>query len=393
MNKNIGRQIVLALAIIGVGGGIARVLVALSPEADRGSGNASPLAVEVMELHTQTTPVKVVATGTVEAAEVIDVVPEVTGRIVWHSKSMVPGGRLKRGETFARIDSREYALNVSQEKSRVRSAELELELENGRGEVAAREWKLLKGSDVENAPPLALRRSQLEAAEISLEAAKSGLKLAQLNLERATLKAPFNATVVSENLDVGQRVSPNQSVARLVGTDMFWVRVGIRIEQLAEIDIPGMNAEQGSAVVVRQRLSDGSTISREGRVLRLIKELDPQTRRAQLMVSIPNPLSPDDTQIPVLPGAYVEVEITGRAVDDVAAVPSASVYDRSAVWLVENGSLVRRDVRVRFSDAETVFVSGEFESGALLVTSPLSSPITGAKVTTQRATTAARGPE
>ncbi|MEL6548189.1 MAG: efflux RND transporter periplasmic adaptor subunit, partial [Myxococcota bacterium] len=334
---------------------------------------------------------RVQASGTVEPAQSVNVVPEVSGRITWRSKTLVPGGRIKKGETFARMDGREYALAVAQEKGRVRSAQLELELEKGRGEVAAREWELLRGKKGDQkASPLALRTSQLEAAQINLESAKSGLARAQLNLERTSLRAPFNATVVSEDLDIGQRVGPNAAVARLVGTDEGWVRVGVRVEDLASIDIPGLNGDSGSPVKVTQRLSNGKTIEREGKVLRLVEELDPQTRRAQLLVSVPTPLAVGDGGLPLLPGAYVEVEIEGRGLDGVARVPSAAVYGGDTIWIVENSKLVRKNVEVRFSDNDFAFITGDIEAGVQVVTSPLSGPIDGMPVSATPTATAAR---
>ncbi len=380
----------VSLAIIAGGFVVARAIVTLEPEANRSTGKAAPTPVRITELQQKATTVRIAATGTVEPAAAINVVPEVTGRVGWRSPKLLPGGRFAKGETLARLDGREYAFAVDQEEARVRSAALELELERGRGEVAEREWKLLRGDAEGEASPLASRKSQLEAAQISLEAAKSGLGRAQLNLERTYLRAPFNVTVVSEDLNVGQRVGPTGSVARLVGTDEFWVRAGVRVEDLASIAIPGTNAETGSIATVRQRLSDGAVIEREGRVIRLVEELDPQTRRAQLLVSVKKPLEGGESGLPLLPGAYVEVEIAGREVGGVAEVPAVSVYNGDTIWVVRDSKLERRDVQVRFANGDSVFISGELEEGLQLVTSPLSNPIDGMPVAPSSTATAAR---
>lgn len=380
----------VSLAILVGGFIVARGIVALKPEANKSTGKAAPAPVQTRDLQRKSAQVRVTANGTVEPAEAIDLVPEVTGRVVWRSPKLLPGGRFTKGEILARLDGREYALAVEQEKARVRSAELELELEEGRGEVAAREWQLLRGKDKGEASPLALRSSQLDAARISVEAAKSGLGRAQLSLERTTLRAPFNATVVSENLHLGQRVGPTGAVARLLGTDEFRVRVGVRVEDLASIAVPGLNADEGSAATVTQRLSDGSTIVREGRVIRLVEELDAQTRRAQVLVAVAKPLAIEEGQLPLLAGAYVEVQITGREVGGVAEVPAASVYGGNTIWVVNDSKLERRQVQIRFVDGETVFISGELEDGLELVTSPLSNPIDGMPVVASGRATAAR---
>ncbi|MEO1171304.1 MAG: efflux RND transporter periplasmic adaptor subunit, partial [Myxococcota bacterium] len=323
MNGRVISTVLICVVIIAVAVGMASGIVALKPAVKKGTGEAPPTPVTVTELSRQPTAVIVRATGTVEPAQAIDVVPEVAGRVVSRSPKLLPGGRFNKGELLARIDSRQYALAVAQEKARVRSSALELELEKGRVEVAAREWELLKGKkpDTEGSP-LALRQSQLEAAKVNLEAAESGLARARLDLERATLRAPFNATVVSEDLDIGQRVGTNAPVARLVGTDVFWVRVGVRVQDLGAIAFPDAKGGGASAVRVVQTLSDGTTIERAGSVLRLIEELDPQTRRAQVLVEVPKPLHAEGDGLPLLPGAYVDVAITGREMPGIAQVPS-----------------------------------------------------------------------
>lgn len=377
-------KITLPFLIIGMGFLVARALMAVAPQAGRKQGDAEPMTVEVFEARLGRARVRVQATGTVEAAEVVDVVPEVAGRIVWRAKQLLPGGRFGKDETLARIDAREYALAVEQERAQVRAAALEVELEQGRGKVAAREWELLKGDGAPKKSPLVLRRSQLETTQANLAGAKSGLARAKLNLERTTLRAPFNATVVTESVAIGQRVGPTGPVAQLVGTDEFWVRVGVRVEALRDIEIPGLNAEsEGSPARITQRMSDGSTIVRNGRVIRLVEKLDPQTRRAQVLISIPQPLVPGGDGLPLLPGAYVEVEIVGTEVSNVASVPRNAVYDGQRVWTVNDGALKPVQVAVRFAQDDEVFVSGALEDGTMVVVTPLATPVEGARVDPQ----------
>lgn len=370
---------VLPGLILVAGLAVTTMLFVISPKTQRAVEPPDPRPVEIIEVFPSAMPIKISATGNVEAAISVNLIPEVTGGIVWRSKKLGAGGRFQKGETLARIDPREYELAVAQERARVRSAELELELEKSRGEIAAREWQLLKGNETSN-NKLALRKSQLDAAEIQVAASKSGLARAQLNLERTSLRAPFNASVIDENLDIGQRVGPNQSVARLIGTDEFWVRVGIGVEELGSIAIPDVNAENGSQVRIVQRLADGSFVKRTGTVLRLIEELEPQTRRAQLIIAVRNPLDPGTTGIPLLPGSFVTVEIQGRELPRVAPIPPEALYDGETIWLEHDGTIQPLNVKVRFSSSETLYVVGDLPPKLRLVSSRLSSPFAGMAV-------------
>ena len=206
----------------------------------------------------------VTATGLIAPEREVSVIPEVAGRIVFVSDRLVPGGRFQEGEVMARIDARDYELAVDQQRGLVRSSELELEMEGARQEIALAEWRLL--GDGGDPSPLVLRQSQLAAAEMNLSANRSALARAQLGLERTELRAPFNATVLSESVDEGQVVGPQSQVARLIGTDNVRVLLSVRLEDLKLIDVP-VDGEAGSSVLVRQRVGLGRVVERTGRVV------------------------------------------------------------------------------------------------------------------------------
>ncbi len=378
------RQVLLPLLILLVGVLIAAGFMATRPRAERTESEAEPPLVRVVRVEPGPADARVQASGVVQAARQVSVVPQVSGRIVKQSKKLRPGGRFVEGEVLARIDPRDYRLAIRSERSRVRQAELELELETGRQSIAEREWRLLGDEDVGDAPPLALRKPHLETAKRKLEAARSGLERAKLNLERTWLRAPFDAMVVSENLEVGQVVGPGGPVATLIGTREFWVMVSVPVERLALLDVPGMNGTEGSRALVTQDLDEGTRVTVEGRVIGLGAQLDPQTRTAQLLVAIEDPLEQAAGGVPILPGAFVQVEIVGRTMDQVAEVPRRAVVDGDCVWLVDaEGKLTRRKVSIAWRGEESVFVSGGLEAGERVVTTPLALPVEGMPVRIQ----------
>jgi multidrug resistance efflux pump len=138
------------------------------------------------------------ATGVVQPALEVTVSPEVASRLVEVSPSLEPGGRLAEGEVIARIDPRDYRLAIRQEERRLRSAELEVQTEEGRGRVARREWEILGAGRSEEEAGLALRRPHREVVEASLDAARATLERARLSLSKTVIRAPWNAVVIDE---------------------------------------------------------------------------------------------------------------------------------------------------------------------------------------------------
>ncbi|MCA9558798.1 MAG: efflux RND transporter periplasmic adaptor subunit, partial [Myxococcales bacterium] len=283
------------------------------------------------------------------------------------------GGRLEAGATVLRIERRDYETQVSQAKAAVERAALELELERGRKSIADREWKLLGEGDKADARSRAraLREPQLKNAEAQLEAAKAQLEQARANVRRTTLEAPFNALVVSESVDLGQLVSPQAMVARLVGTDAFWVEVAVPVADLHWLQVPGATAQ-----VVHD--TGGARVVKQGTVVRLMGDLDPVGRMARLLVEVPAPL---DGETPLLLGAYVDVEIGGKPVEDVFEVPRVALREGDTLWVMGvDGTLEIRPATITRRLRDRVLVSDGLRAGDQLIVSRLPSPVPGMKV-------------
>jgi RND family efflux transporter MFP subunit len=358
------------VAVFGVGATVA--MIALKPEEARSNPEPKQPSVQVLAPQWGSFAQRIQTTGVVEPAQQVTVMPQVSGMIVEVSEDLVPGGRLSQGQTLARIDGRDYRLAIQQEQSRVRQAELELQLEHGRTDIAAREWELLEG---QGEPDLALRRPHLESAKTSLQSAQSGLERAELNLSRTHLRAPFNAVVLSESVDEGQVVGATGSVATLAGTDLFWVRVPVPVERIQGLDIPGSRA------VVTVELG-AQRIEREGQVLGLEGQLDPQSRTATVLVGVEHPLDPPEGEPPLLLGSFVDVELVGRRGDGVVASIPRDYIDEGAVWVADElDQLQRREVQIAWVSGSEAYLDSGLQPNDRLVTGGLGFPVPGMGLT------------
>ncbi|MCP4658069.1 MAG: HlyD family efflux transporter periplasmic adaptor subunit, partial [bacterium] len=178
---------------------------------------------------------------------------------------------------------------------------------------------------------------------------------------------------------------PQSRLATLVGTDEFWVQISVPVERLDWFDVPGLGAEQGSEVRVVHDAGPGKRIVRSGRVVRLLGDLDPRGRMAQLIVSVEDPLAlekdSDTPRMPLLLGSYVSVEIPGREIADVYKVPRVALHDGSRVWLMaQDGSLDIRDVRVIWREDDAVYVQQGLTDGERIITSRIAAPVQGMRL-------------
>ncbi len=413
----------LAVVLLGAAGAVSSYWLTHKPAAQQRPPQKSAVLVEAVPVSPEEHQVVIDAFGTVVPSRSTPLSARVGGEIEWLSPSFVPGGRFEKGERVAVIDPSDYELALAQAEAEVRrldgvvaqcrsdinrlenqvlQSESNLKLEIGQQSVAQREYELF-GDDVsEEDLELLLRKPQLQTAEAALKAAEAGLQTAEaacdaaiasreaaqtavekakLDLERTVIRAPFNAQIRSRAVDLGAQISAGMQLAEIVDTDWFWVEAAVPVSALRWLDVPGLSAKQGSTAWVFYEAAWGPEDHREAEVLRLASELEPGGRLARLIVSVPDPLGlgPEKTGQPALIlGAYVRVELHGKTVPDVAAIPRGALRDGNRVWLMlPDGSLEIRNVEPVWGDEDRVYIGDDLREGEMLVTSDLAAPVAG----------------
>ncbi len=399
------RRVTVPILILVIAAASAALMLANPITPDRLEVGERLVPVEVMAIAHTSEEVVVKAQGTVSAAQQIQVRPEVAGRIVELSPSLVPGGRFAAGETIAVVDDRDYRVQRVARQEAVARARLALRQERAQQAVAEEEWQLLEDSVPagDDNRDLVLRIPQIEQAEAAVAAAEGGLAKADLDLERCAITAPFNALVLREQVDLGQLVGPQTEVATLAGIDAYWVQVSLPLEHLEWIEIPGRGARRGAtargatATIVQR--AGSVEIRRQGRVERLLGDVDPAGRMARLLIVIDDPLNnherPGGSELPLLIGSYVTAEIHGRTIDRAIVIPRRAlreVHDggdggaREGLWIMDaDDRLATREAEVVWRSEDTVIVADGLGDGERLITSTIATPIEGMKLTVSRA--------
>jgi RND family efflux transporter MFP subunit len=374
-------QILLVIAFLGGAVALASYYMKTSPKAKprKRAPGISLVRVEPVQFRSERYGVE--SLGTVVGAKNVLLAPKVNGEVIEISQEMEPGGFFNHGNLMVTIDPSEYKLNILLLQSDVDKAKSNLELEMGNQRIAEKEFEIL-GEDASDAEKnLMLRAPQLGTARSNLRSAEAKLTQARLDLSRTLVKAPFSCTVLSKNVDVGSRVGPTTTLAEITGTDTFWVKLTIPVEQLRWLHIPSSTTEKGSEVQIFLNQNTESAMYRTGKIIRLAADLEKQGRMAVVYVAVDDPLclkKENKTKPRLLLGSFVRAEISGREFSEMAVIKRDHLRENDRVWILKNDNTLEiRNVTIAARTQDKILIKSGLQEGEKLIISNLATPVEG----------------
>ncbi len=369
------------IAVLLVGGLLAGLVLASKKPIEKQPRPSSAPLVRVLEASPATVQMRVSTHGTVVPRTESALVPEVAGRVVWVSPSLVSGGFFTAGDPLLEIEALDYEL--AREQARARLARAQSDLANART-AHRRQIDLAKQQAAsEAARDDAINR--LRVAEAAKREAVAALAKAERDLARTKIEAPYEGRVRSEQVDVGQFVNRGVSVATIYAVDVAEVRLPIQDEELAFLDLSLTGtSELGDAPLATVRLKArfaGRDHVWDGAVVRTEGELDPKTRMVNVIAQVRDPYAMTDDKPPFSVGLFVEAEIFGAEAANIVVLPREALRGSEQVLVVDDDDKLRfRRVDVLRVSRDEVFLRGGLVRGDRICISPLETPIEGMAV-------------
>jgi len=339
-------------------------------------------------------PVEIDSFGTVKPRTQSMLVAQVSGLIIDIKEQFREGGFFEKGDVLLQLDDRDLKAEVKSAQANLLNAEQNLLEEQARGRQALTDWQRL-GNESEPSI-LVLRKPQLAAAQAQVLSAQAQLEKAQLNLERTKIKAPYAGRVLNRSVDLGQVVSNNMQLATIYATDSVEIRLPIKNKDLPFINLPeqyrdGAKNQRGSAVNFTSDLIGEQQW--QGQLIRTEGAIDESAQQLYVVAKINDPYkSTSDNQYPVKIGQYVKAKINGKVASQVLVIPNSAIYQGSYVYVVENGTLQRKNIALAWQNALQGIVSKGLEAGSQLVLTPLGQVSSGTPVQIMDATLKAQKP-
>ncbi len=383
---NITFRLVIVLAVIAGAVGISYYWISNTPTTERRPPKPESVLVTVEKVSRQAERALLKMLGTVIPAKQIQLAARITGQVTEVNPSFIPGGIFKADEVILQVDKRDYELAVAQKSATLTQARADVSIEMGQQEVAKSEYELLMGTIETTDLDLLLRKPQLEAKKAAVSITESTLEKAELDLERTTIYAPFNAVVLDRNVELGAYVSPGSSLATLAGTDMFWIEVSVPVGDLRWISAGEKEDEPGSRVRVYDAAAWGEGVYREGYVKQVLPDIEAGGRMARVLVAVEDPLAlntEESSGRALLLNAFVRVEIEGKEIPGIARISRDFLREGTTVWVMtRENTLEIRKAEVIWSSEDEVFLSDGVKDGELLVTSDMAIPVQGTPLRT-----------
>ena len=378
------KRILIPLGIIITGILIFLVMGSMATKPEKKDIIKKPPIVEVFNVSSGTVVFEIESQGSIAPRTETTLVSEVSGQIKKVSEKFVVGGFFKKGEQLLEIDPISYEVALLQSQARLDGANAKLVEERARGKQAAREWSLT-GRSSKNAPILALRKPQLQQAKADVKAAKADVKNAEIKLQRTKITAPYDAMLKSKMVDIGQYVTTGTQLAATFAVDYAEIRLPIKEQDLAYIDIPAMGVlnQKGSQVEL-STFQAGKIRKWSTFITRSEGIVDATSRVNYVVAKIDDPyglLSENKMMEPIRIGTFVKARILGIEMDNIISIPRKAVHGENEIYLLDKDrKLNLSKVDILRSDSNNIYISTGLSDGEQVVLTKLATAVDGMKL-------------
>ncbi len=311
--------------------------------------------------------------GTVEARRRSRIAAEIGGRVIeiMHREgALVVAGdplvRLSNVSHVARLDLAKQGVSVS--RSRLEDACLLRD----RARRELKRTQQLAENYVASEDRLDALQYSYDSARVACEAARAELaqahaqnELAEAELAKTVIYAPFNGVIAEVNVELGEWVTPSPPlltsppVIDLIDPTSIFVSA-----PMDEVDSGAIRAGLEVKLTVDSRPGE-TFVGTVSRVAPYVLDQEAQNRTLEIEVSI------DDAEVAasLLPGTSADVEVILEKRSDVLRVPTSALLRGRTVLILEKGKLVEREVRLGLRNWQFAEVLGGLEPGEQVVVS------------------------
>ena len=308
--------------------------------------------------------------GRAEATQEIDLAFRVSGPLI--TRPVNVGDEVKEGDVVARIDPRDFEVNLRNVQAQL--AEAKAAFERARGDFRRQKNIFEKDPGATSEAAVDRAREERDRAAANVESLTASVRTAQDQLDDTSLKSPFDGTVVTTFVENFQNVRQKEPIVRILDTSHIEMVVNVPEDMI--VLAPRVETVSMTFDAFPNRQFEG-TISEIGR------EASQTTRTFPVTLIMEQP-----EDIKILPGMAGTARATKINLPDErqatgVVVPTGAIFTpntetRSHVWIIEPtegdlGVLERRPVSTGDLTRQGVMVTDGLSAGEWIVTAGVQS--------------------
>ncbi len=311
--------------------------------------------------------------GTVETRRRAELSPEIGGRV--REMSVRKGDAVTAGQLLVRLADDDYRARVDLSRRAVESArgtEREVCLTHDQAERDLTRYVRLREDEIvsqELLDQMLNRRdrsvARCEAMRAEVQRTESALTLAEVNLSKTRLMAPFDGVVTEVSAEIGEWITPSPPgvpippVIEVLDPDSIYIEIPLDEADLGKV-------HEGLPVRISlDAYPDRSFMARVTRVAPFVRDEIDQNRTIDIDVEL------DDHEFArtLLPGTSADAEVILDVRDDVLRIPSYALMEGGEVLVVEGELLAARTIETGLRNWQFIEVVRGLELGEAVVVS------------------------
>lgn len=374
----------ISIAILASAVGGAFVMVQTRAAPTQTEREIPVLLVDAIEARREPVFFRVNTQGAVTPRTESNLVSEVSGQIVEVASNYVAGGFFREGELLLRIDPRNYQSALKSAQANVARVQTQVAKENALANFALDDWKTLRDLNASTGPisDLALRKPQLAEAIAESISAEAALEKAQEDLNRTSIRAPYDGMVQEKRADVGQYVNTGSQLALIFATDYAEIRLPITQRELALVDLPSADGSSLPLPVTLTSQAGKIQHTWQGLIVRSEGVFDSASRVLYVVAQVEDPYNQSGRNGELLRiGTFVTASIQGRFGGALFTIPRHALQRGETLWIIdEQQKIYPRDVQIVSTDEEYAYVDGGLVNGDRYTITPIDQPLPGMPV-------------
>ena len=347
--------------IIGVALVISFLLNYFSVSVETGERTVTPLPLRVESIYAAEYQMIVNSQGNVTPLIQTRVTAEIAGIVTGLSERLIPGGAFSKDELLISIDKNDYLDSLERAQ-----AEYDLaKSEEFRTEILALE-SLASQADLD----LKVR---------ALRLAQANLERANRDLERTSIYAPFDGTVVSKDIDIGQFINRGSLLATIYSNQQLQIRLPIPNKQLGYIFDTSTPEPQMRNVKIYGSYA-GRTYEWKATVISTEAEVDAKSQMTYLIGRIESNSSNGLYALPPV-GVFLNAAIDGLIEPNLIRVNRNALRSDGTVATLDNQNrLYFQDISIFRINGDDVYINRTVSNNLTIITSSTSLLLEGALV-------------